>query len=69
MNLRFSGVRVYGIADFYEKMWFKVPVLHTRRGWLVFAHGFDCCHNPLGLRIKRLSDVVLAIALLLARCR
>jgi exopolysaccharide biosynthesis polyprenyl glycosylphosphotransferase len=66
MNLRFSGVRVYGIADFYEQMWFKVPVMHTRRGWLVFAHGFDLLHNPLGLRIKRLSDVVLALALLLA---
>lgn len=65
MGLRFSGVRVYGIADFYEQMWFKVPVLHTKHGWLVFAHGFDLLHNPLGLRIKRLSDVVLASALLL----
>ena len=65
MILRFSGVRVYGIADFYEQMWFKVPVLHTRRGWLVFGHGFDLLHNPLGLRIKRLSDVILALALLL----
>jgi exopolysaccharide biosynthesis polyprenyl glycosylphosphotransferase len=65
MELRFSGVRVYGISDFYEQMWFKVPVLHTRRGWLVFAHGFDLLHNPLGLRIKRLTDVLLALALLL----
>jgi sugar transferase (PEP-CTERM system associated) len=64
MNLRFSGVRVYGIADFYEQMWFKVPVLHTRHGWLVFAHGFDLLHNPLGLRIKRLTDILLALALL-----
>jgi sugar transferase (PEP-CTERM system associated) len=65
MNLRFSGVRVYGIADFYEQLWFKVPVLHTKHGWLVFAHGFDLLHNPLGLRIKRLTDVLLAFALLL----
>jgi exopolysaccharide biosynthesis polyprenyl glycosylphosphotransferase len=65
MALRFSGVRVYGIADFYEQMWFKVPVLHTKQGWLVFAHGFDLLHNPLGLRIKRLTDVMLALALLL----
>ena len=64
MELRFSGVRVYGIADFYERMWFKVPVLHTRHGWLVFAHGFDLLHNPLGLRIKRLTDVLLSLALL-----
>lgn len=65
MELRFSGVRVYGIADFYEQMWFKVPVLHTKHGWLVFAHGFDLLHNPLGLRIKRLTDVILALALLM----
>jgi len=64
MELRFSGVRVYGLADFYEQMWFKVPVLHTRQGWLVFAHGFDLLHNPLGLRIKRLTDIALALALL-----
>jgi sugar transferase (PEP-CTERM system associated) len=65
MNLRFSGIRVYDITDFYEQLWFKVPVLHTRHGWLVFAHGFDLLHNPLGLRIKRLLDVLLALALLL----
>jgi len=65
MVLRFSGVRVYGIADFYEQLWFKVPVLHTRHGWLVFAHGFDLLHNPLGLRIKRLTDAFLALVLLL----
>ncbi|MEX2150247.1 MAG: sugar transferase [Steroidobacteraceae bacterium] len=64
MSLRFSGLRVYGIVDFYEQMWFKVPVLHTKRGWLVFGKGFDLLHNPLGLRIKRLLDVFLAFTLL-----
>jgi len=66
MRLRFSGVRVYGLADFYEQLWFKVPVLHTKGGWLVFAHGFDLLHNPLGLRVKRLLDVVFALSLLVA---
>jgi exopolysaccharide biosynthesis polyprenyl glycosylphosphotransferase len=64
MTLRFSGVRVYGLADFYEQLWFKVPVLHTRGGWLLFAHGFDLLHNPLGLRVKRLLDVIFALTLL-----
>jgi exopolysaccharide biosynthesis polyprenyl glycosylphosphotransferase len=66
MQLRFSGVRVYDLADFYERLWFKVPVLHARGGWLVFAHGFDLLHNPLGLRVKRLLDIVLALSLLVA---
>jgi exopolysaccharide biosynthesis polyprenyl glycosylphosphotransferase len=65
MRLRFSGVRVFDIADFYEQLWFKVPVLHTSRGWLVFAHGFELLHNPLGLRLKRLLDIVFAAGLLL----
>jgi exopolysaccharide biosynthesis polyprenyl glycosylphosphotransferase len=64
MHLRFSGVRVYSISDFYEQLWFKVPVLHTRHGWLVFSQGFDLLHNPLGLRIKRLTDFALALCLL-----
>lgn len=65
MRLRFSGVRVYSLADFYEQLWFKVPVFHTGGGWLVFAHGFDLLHNPLGLRVKRLLDIVFAVSLLL----
>jgi len=66
MSLRFSGVRVYGIADFYEQLWFKVPVLHTKHGWLVFSHGFDLLHNPLGLRTKRLLDIFFGLTLLTA---
>lgn len=65
MRLRFSGVRVYDIADFYEELWFKVPVLHTSHGWLIFAHGFELLHNPFGLRLKRLLDVFFALGLLL----
>ena len=65
MRVRFSGTRVFDLADFYEQHWFKVPVLHTRGGWLVFAHGFDLLHNPLGLRLKRMLDGTFALVLLL----
>jgi exopolysaccharide biosynthesis polyprenyl glycosylphosphotransferase len=65
MHLRFSGMRIYGLADFYEQLWYKVPVMHTQGGWLVFAHGFDLLHNPLGLRVKRLLDMIFALSLLL----
>ncbi len=64
MKARFSGLRVYDLADFYEQRWFKVPVMHTQRGWLLFAHGFDLLHSALALRLKRLLDVVVSVILL-----
>lgn len=66
MAARFAGLRVYDLADFYEQLWFKVPVMHTQRGWLLFAHGFELLHNALALRIKRLLDIVVSLVLLVA---
>ena len=65
MKARFSGLRVYDLADFYEQRWFKVPVMHTQRGWLLFAHGFDLLHNALALRLKRLLDIAASVILLI----
>ena len=65
MKARFSGLRVYDLADFYEQRWFKVPVMHTQRGWLLFAHGFDLLHSALALRLKRLLDIVVSVILLI----
>jgi len=66
MKARFSGLRVYDLSDFYEQRWFKVPVMHTQRGWLLFAHGFDLLHSALALRLKRLLDIVVSVILLIA---
>lgn len=65
MKARFSGLRVYDLADFYEQRWFKVPVMHTQRGWLLFAHGFDLLHSALALRLKRLLDIAVSVVLLI----
>jgi sugar transferase (PEP-CTERM system associated) len=65
MKARFSGLRVYDLADFYEQRWFKVPVMHTQRGWLLFAHGFDLLHSALALRLKRLLDIAVSVILLI----
>jgi len=65
MKARFSGLRVYDLADFYEQRWFKVPVMHTQRGWLLFAHGFDLLHSALALRLKRLLDIAASVILLI----
>lgn len=64
MALRLNGLPVYDLADFYEHSWSKVPVFHLRDGWFVFSHGFDLLQNPLGLRTKRVLDVVFSLLLL-----
>lgn len=64
MRLRFSGHRVYDLADFYERHWFKVPVFHLQNGWFVFSHGFDLLQNTLGLRMKRVLDATFSMLLL-----
>lgn len=64
VRIRFGGTRVYDLADFYENHWFKVPVMHLQSGWLVFSHGFDLLHNPIGFRAKRAVDILLSTVLL-----
>ena len=61
MKARLSGVRVYDLTDFYEMAWQKVPVLNINKKWFVFSHGFDLIHNPIGIRIKNLIDILVAL--------
>lgn len=64
MHMRLSGARVYDLTDFYERFLQKVPVLHLRDGWFALSHGFDLLHHNVELKIKRVLDVALALALL-----
>ena len=66
MQARLRGVRVYDLTDFYERFLFKLPVLNLRDGWLMLAHGFDLLHHTVELRTKRVVDVMLSFALMLA---
>lgn len=63
MHMRFRGQSVYDLTDFYERFWSKVPVMHLRSGWFVFAYGFDLIQNPLGLRFKRILDILFGVLL------
>ena len=66
MRARLRGARIYDLTDFYERFFFKLPVLNLRDGWLIFAHGFDLLHRNVELRIKRVIDVFLSLSLLVA---
>ena len=66
MRARLRGVRIYDLTDFYERFLFKLPILNLRDRWLILAHGFDLLHHTIELRAKRVIDVVLSFALMLA---
>jgi exopolysaccharide biosynthesis polyprenyl glycosylphosphotransferase len=61
MRLRLEGVRVYDLADFYEKFLNQVPVFHLKSGWFIFSSGFMLIHNIYGWRIKKLGDYSFAL--------
>lgn len=64
MNMRMRGVRVYNLRQFYEQYLYKIPVTHLEKDWFTVAQGFDLLHNPIGLKFKRITDLVLSLLLL-----
>jgi exopolysaccharide biosynthesis polyprenyl glycosylphosphotransferase len=63
MDVRLRGVPIMTITDFYERLWLKVPVLHIEDGWFVLARGFDLVHDHVGMRLKRIFDLLAAVVL------
>ncbi len=64
MQVRFSGKKIMDLNHFYEQMWGKVPVYYLGPQWFIFSEGFALIANPVGLRFKRLLDVMLSTLLL-----
>lgn len=62
-----TGTRIFSISDFFEKKWFKVPVKDIQNRWFIFAPGFYLVHDKIGLRLKRIIDILFSsIGLVLA---
>lgn len=64
MKARLSGQSVIEISEFFERTFRKIPVDFLGAEWFIFEKGFALLHNPLGLRIKRLFDLICALGLL-----
>lgn len=64
MRARFAGKEILNLSQFFEEIEKKVPVDFLSREWFIFEKGFDLFHNPLGLRVKRVLDLILALILL-----
>jgi lipopolysaccharide/colanic/teichoic acid biosynthesis glycosyltransferase len=66
-RLRFEGMRVHPLPDFYMRLAGELPMEVLTETWLSFASGFDVLHARLSRRTKRLMDLLLAsIGLLVA---
>ena len=65
-QLRFSGIQVYSLLDFCMRMSEELPLEVLNEFWLCIADGFELLQARFFRRVKRLADVLLASAGLLA---
>ena len=66
VELYFGGVPTYTLELFHQVYWRKIPLYRLNQTWL-FQEGFQIAREPVFERIKRVSDIVLALlGLLLA---
>ncbi len=65
LDLRFRGVRVFNVAEFYERYLFKVPMQFLDRGWFATSAEYGLVNQEVPLRLKRVVDVLLSAILLI----
>jgi exopolysaccharide biosynthesis polyprenyl glycosylphosphotransferase len=66
MAMRLRGICVYELSTFYEQFWGKIPSLAIADDWFAFTSGFILLHHRINVKIKRLVDMTISGALLLA---
>jgi exopolysaccharide biosynthesis polyprenyl glycosylphosphotransferase len=64
MHARLEGVPIMGIEEYCERWWGRVPVNYLRGEWFTFSRGFEIVHHPVRQQIKRASDILLSLGLL-----
>ncbi len=64
VELYFSGVPTYTLELFHQVYWQKIPLYRLNQTWL-FQEGFQIAREPVFERIKRGTDIALALATLL----
>ncbi|KAM3105695.1 sugar transferase [Phormidesmis sp. 146-33] len=64
MHLRLQGTVIYGLLDFYEAFFYKLPSRLLSDCWFISSSGYRLISDRVTLKIKRMVDVVSAITLL-----
>ncbi len=62
--IRLSGIRVFNVAEFYERFLYKVPLQFLRKVWFATSAELGLIHHDIVLRSKRIIDLMLAASLL-----
>lgn len=65
MDARLSGRVVLSLLNFYEFYCGKVPVRNLSDSWFAFTDGFSIIHSQVSMRLKRVSDIILSLLLLI----
>jgi lipopolysaccharide/colanic/teichoic acid biosynthesis glycosyltransferase len=60
VQLYFEGIPTYTLEIFHQVYWQKIPLYRINPIWL-FQEGFQIAREPVFERIKRISDIGLAI--------
>jgi lipopolysaccharide/colanic/teichoic acid biosynthesis glycosyltransferase len=60
VQLYFDGIPTYTLEIFHQVYWRKIPLYRINPIWL-FQEGFQIAREPVFERIKRISDIVLAV--------
>ncbi|MFI5336276.1 MAG: exopolysaccharide biosynthesis polyprenyl glycosylphosphotransferase [Opitutales bacterium] len=60
MDLQFSGVPTYTLELFHQVYWRKIPLYRLNQTWL-FQEGFQIAREPVFERLKRVTDILLAL--------
>ncbi len=61
LSVRSSGVEIYDMPRFYEKITGKVPVLHINDSWLACAEFHGIRKNVYNTKIKKVLDKIIAV--------
>ena len=65
LDLRFKGVRVFNVSEFYERYLSKVPLQFLDRTWFATSAEYGLLNQETPLRLKRLVDLFLSALLLI----
>ncbi|UKO98436.1 sugar transferase [Nostoc sp. UHCC 0870] len=63
MQLQVAGIPIYSIPDICENLWYKLPSSLLQDNLLVFSAGYHLTSNSISQKIKRVTDIILALLL------
>lgn len=65
LDMRFRGIRIFNVSEFYERYLFKVPLNFLDRRWFATSAEYGLVNQEVPLRLKRIVDLLLAALLLI----